>query len=45
MARDPSRPPAQHRRGAKYQKLKQRAEAEGSLKKYEPFIVQSSNFP
>lgn len=32
------------RRGAKYQKLRARALADDTLKKYDPFIVQSNNF-
>lgn len=33
------------RSGAKYKKLRTRYDAENSLAKYEPFIVQSKNFP
>jgi hypothetical protein len=32
-------------RGAKFQKLKQRVDAEAALSKYEPFIIKSKNFP
>jgi hypothetical protein len=32
-------------KGAKYAKLARRAAAEAGLQKYEPFIVQSANFP
>ena len=31
--------------GAKFQKLAARSKAENSLEKYQPFIVQSRNFP
>lgn len=32
-------------KGSKFQKLKQRKDADSSLSKYEPFIVKSKNFP
>lgn len=32
-------------RGAKFQKLFRRAQADSALQKYEPFIVPSANFP
>jgi hypothetical protein len=34
-----------HRRGPKFQKLLKRQQADNVLQKYEPFIVQSKNFP
>ncbi len=33
------------RRGTKFAKLRKRFDAEHALEKYEPFIVQSANFP